>query len=375
MATKRFPTDLSSKTSLTDDDLLLIADSEASNLAKYTSVSNLSSKIGTDNFVDITVKADKVNVLELDNITSYTPTADYHPTTKLYVDTLTDALSGVASDKVDTATFELTAAVLNLSIEGAYSAVSSHAGLFDNPHSVTRDQVGLSAYPYNPLDLPISTDTQLAVDTLSGAIDDVVSDTTFLSGAIDDVVSDTTFLSGAIDDVVSDTVFLSGAIDDVVSDTVFLSGAIDDVVSDTIFLSGAIDDNTSDITALSGYFDGSTPFEGVILKSYVDTSVPISSNAGVLTIDCSLGSVFTTTLSGDISSIVFSNGPSSGYVANIILIVTQDPATPRTIAWGSILFNGGSAPTVTATVDAIDIFSFMLVGSTVYGYITGQNMS
>lgn len=38
-------------------------------------------------------KADKTNVLQLDNTTEYTPTADYHPTTKKYVDTIAGGAS------------------------------------------------------------------------------------------------------------------------------------------------------------------------------------------------------------------------------------------------------------------------------------------
>jgi hypothetical protein len=34
----------------------------------------------------VVAKADKTNVLELDNAAVYTPTADYHPATKKYVD-------------------------------------------------------------------------------------------------------------------------------------------------------------------------------------------------------------------------------------------------------------------------------------------------
>ena len=43
-----------------------------------------------------TTKADKSNVLEKDNTTSYTPTANYHPATKLYVDSV--AVPTSASD-------------------------------------------------------------------------------------------------------------------------------------------------------------------------------------------------------------------------------------------------------------------------------------
>ena len=38
-------------------------------------------------------KADKTNVLQLDNTTAYTPTRDYHPATKAYVDSLTGGAS------------------------------------------------------------------------------------------------------------------------------------------------------------------------------------------------------------------------------------------------------------------------------------------
>jgi hypothetical protein len=39
---------------------------------------------------DVNLKADKTNVLEKDNATAFTPTADNHPATKKYVDDNTE---------------------------------------------------------------------------------------------------------------------------------------------------------------------------------------------------------------------------------------------------------------------------------------------
>lgn len=51
-------------------------------------------KTGLDNAnVNINKKADKDNVLELDNVNAYEPTKDYHPATKKYVDTIAGGAS------------------------------------------------------------------------------------------------------------------------------------------------------------------------------------------------------------------------------------------------------------------------------------------
>ena len=52
-----------------------------------TSSTRLSNTSGTNTGdQDLSGKADKTNVLELDNTTSFTPSADYQPATKKYVD-------------------------------------------------------------------------------------------------------------------------------------------------------------------------------------------------------------------------------------------------------------------------------------------------
>lgn len=109
-------TELPQKTSIVSWDLLTWLDSEDATLStkdKVFSVNNIWNRIFTDrsttNLTEWTnlyytearvtanttvvwlwnTKADKTNVLEKDNTTAYTPTLDYHPATKEYVDNAT----------------------------------------------------------------------------------------------------------------------------------------------------------------------------------------------------------------------------------------------------------------------------------------------
>jgi len=109
-----FPTNYTDKTTLVDWDKVFWYDSESAtpaidwnkNFAMSAVANHTMSTKDTDDlsewsnlyFTDARVtsnetvvdlwtdKADKTNVLELDNTTTYTPTADYHPATKKYVD-------------------------------------------------------------------------------------------------------------------------------------------------------------------------------------------------------------------------------------------------------------------------------------------------
>ena len=50
------------------------------------------------------------------------------------------------------------------SLNALNTSISTHAGRTDNPHAVTKAQVGLGAYPTLPADIGISTATQTALD-------------------------------------------------------------------------------------------------------------------------------------------------------------------------------------------------------------------
>ncbi len=282
MANKKFPTDTPLKGTPDGADFLLIADSVDGQVSKRTTMQSVIDQVILG--VGMDTKADKVNVLELDNLTTYIPTSSYHPTTKLYVDTL---LTGKA-DKVN---------VLELDNSTYY----------------------LPTTDYHP-------STRVYVDDSVSTLSDSITANEFSISEHEADVSN------------PHTVTLTQA---------SAGGGAGAVISD------------------------------IELQDYSETLVITPSVSGALTLDYSSSNVFKTTLHEDVTSLVISNPPASGKVGSFTLQIVQDPSTPRTFAWGSILWNAGTAPTVTATVDAVDFYTFTTFdgGSTWYGFAAGQDMA
>ena len=118
--------------------------------------------------------------------------------------------------------------------------------------------------------------------------------------------------------------------------------------------------------------NGVTKFDNGIQEE--STAVTSSSNAATLNLRD--GSVFTHTLSENVTY-TFSNPAASGYASSFTLKVTQD-SSARTITWpGSVDWAGGTAPTLSTGSGDVDVFVFMTVdgGTTYYGFTAGQDMS
>ena len=112
---------------------------------------------------------------------------------------------------------------------------------------------------------------------------------------------------------------------------------------------------------------------GVRNLSEVSASAAIS--AGTLTLDLSAAGVFYVSLNAAITTLTISNTQTAGSSA-FTLIFTAD-GTPRTVTWGgSILWPGGTAPTLTSTNGKEDIFSFVTIdgGTTWFSFVGGQNL-
>ena len=117
--------------------------------------------------------------------------------------------------------------------------------------------------------------------------------------------------------------------------------------------------------------NGVTKFDNGIQEE--STAVTSSSNAATLNLRD--GSVFTHTLSEDVTY-TFSNPAASGYASSFTLKVTQD-SSARTITWpGSVDWAGGTAPTLSTGSGDVDVFVFMTVdgGTIYYGFTAGQDM-
>ncbi len=77
-------------------------------------------------------------------------------------------------------------------------------------------------------------------------------------------------------------------------------------------------------------------------------------------------------------TITLSGGPVSGDYGEMYIRVQQDTTANRTITWagGTFKLAGGTAPVMTASADAIDIFHFQTIdgGTTWYGSVV-QDLS
>jgi hypothetical protein len=93
--------------------------------------------------------------------------------------------------------------------------------------------------------------------------------------------------------------------------------------------------------------------------------------AASTTLNLSLGHVIVLTQDVNITTLAFSNVPSTGNTATVtIKRVKDNTGTARTIAWpASVKWPGGVAPTLSATANAVDIITLLTEdgGTTYYG--------
>ena len=105
----------------------------------------------------------------------------------------------------------------------------------------------------------------------------------------------------------------------------------------------------------------------------VKTAPTIAS--GVLSLNCASGNVFHVSLNAAITSITFSNIPTTGTAYGMTLAFTAD-GTARAITWpAAVKWPSGTAPTLTSTSGKVDIFVLTTWdgGTTWYTITGGQN--
>lgn len=317
MADKRFPTDMELVPVLADDDTILVSDASDSHRSKFATVEILVDRVAEE--FDLAGKAENDNVLNLDQTAGYTPGNPEHPTNKLYVDNAISSSLGLKADKTN---------VLELNNTTSFDPV-------DDYHPATKMYVDTEVY-----------------SALSGVH---ATDVAALSAALDDHTTD-----------VSNP------------HTVTPSQVGLDQVDNTADADKPVSTDTQTALDLKlSLVGGGAVVSDIELKDYSETLVTAVSVAGVLTLDYSAGNVFQTVLHENVTSIVVSNPPVTGKAGSITLEIVQDAATPRTVAWGSTLWNAGTAPTMTATVDAIDFYTFTTFdgGSVWFGFAAAQAMA
>jgi hypothetical protein len=112
--------------------------------------------------------------------------------------------------------------------------------------------------------------------------------------------------------------------------------------------------------------------------TFSDKVTAIGNTSTAATVDLSLGTVFTATLTGN-CTFTFSNPNGVATTASSFTLILTNDATPsRSIVWpATVLYSDGAAPARTETANATDIWFFFTPdgGSTYYGSIPIKNLS
>ncbi len=115
-------------------------------------------------------------------------------------------------------------------------------------------------------------------------------------------------------------------------------------------------------------------FSGVLQKKGDNENI-----SGAVDVDMSVDESRRVILIGNVTNLDVDPGSvPQGTHREMTLIIQQDGLGPHTVAWdAAILWSGGTAPTMTATINSVDIFHFFYDGNAavMYGFTSGQDMS
>jgi len=124
------------------------------------------------------------------------------------------------------------------------------------------------------------------------------------------------------------------------------------------------------VTATSGDVSGE-----FIADSYNETYAAVTSSSNATTVNCEAGNAFSHTLTEN-TTFTFSNPPASGTAYSFSIEIIQDAsASGFTVTWpSSVDWPSATAPTLTATASAKDVFVFTTRdgGTNWYGFTAGQ---
>lgn len=165
------------------------------------------------------------------------------------------------------------------------------------------------------------------------------------------------------------------------SNVVLTSGAalndtLDIVAYGTFTLSNAYTKAESDTRYVQSTHTGDVNITGELtVTSYNETYAAVTSTSNATTVDCEAGNAFSHTLTEN-TTFTFSNPPASGTAYSFSLEIIQDAsASGFTVTWpASVDWPSATAPTLTATADAVDVFVFYTRdgGTAWHGFVAGQ---
>ena len=113
----------------------------------------------------------------------------------------------------------------------------------------------------------------------------------------------------------------------------------------------------------------------LIAGSYNETYAAVTSSSNATTVNCEAGNAFSHTLTEN-TTFTFSNPPASGTAYSFSIEIIQDAsASGFVVTWpSSVDWPSATAPTLTATASAKDVFVFTTRdgGTNWYGFTAGQ---
>ena len=104
------------------------------------------------------------------------------------------------------------------------------------------------------------------------------------------------------------------------------------------------------------------------VTNYTETAYTANSSTAI-TLALTNGTVQIITLTGNATITM----PAAAAGKSFIMFLKQDGTGGRTVTWSTVVWPGGTAPTITSTASKQDIYSFFSDGTNWYGVTVGQN--
>jgi hypothetical protein len=104
------------------------------------------------------------------------------------------------------------------------------------------------------------------------------------------------------------------------------------------------------------------------VTNYVETLYAANTSTAI-TVALTNGTVQQLTLTGNATITM----PTAVAGKSFIIMLKQDGTGSRTVTWSTVVWGGGTAPTITSTASKQDIYSFFSDGTNWYGATIGQN--
>jgi len=129
--------------------------------------------------------------------------------------------------------------------------------------------------------------------------------------------------------------------------------------------------------SIDDLLDGTTAIQPKVTQ-LKESYATFTSTSNAATVDTSTGTVFAHTLTEN-TTLTFSNPPATGTAYGMMVEIVQDAsASGFTVTWpASVDWPDATAPTLTATASAVDVFVFITHdgGTTWYGFTAGQALA